>query len=100
MNLETKENFEKAIQEGKTLVDFYADWCGPCQRVGPIIEKLSEEYKDVKFIKANVDESKELATKFGVMSIPCLVFIKDGKEVDRIVGAASEEVLKEKLDAL
>ena len=80
------------------LVDFYADWCGPCKMMGPVVEKLADEYdKKAKVGKVNIDEEELLAAKYGVMSIPCFVIIKDGKVVDQSLGAMPKEALEEKL---
>ena len=73
------------------LLDFYADWCGPCLMVGPIVSEIAEERSDVKVGKINVDEQPELAAQFGVMSIPMLAVMKDGKVVNQAVGARSKE---------
>ena len=67
-------SFEDEIKEGKVVADFYADWCGPCKKLEPAFEKLKQEYKDVKFIKVNIEDQKAIADQFGVMSIPCLIF--------------------------
>ena len=83
-------NFDELIQE-KILVDFYANWCGPCKMLSPILEKLEE----VKVLKVNVDENPELARKYGVMSIPCLILFDQGKELKRNVGFIPENKLKE-----
>ena len=80
------ENFESAVQNGTALVDFYADWCGPCRMVAPVVEEIAGERPDVSVCKVNVDESGELAVRFGVASIPTLIVFKDGKEYRRIVG--------------
>jgi len=79
------------------LVDFYADWCGPCVVMGPVIDELKKEIKGVDIKKVNVDEDQEEASKYGVMSIPTFLILKDGKEVDRFVGVQSKEVIKHKL---
>jgi thioredoxin 1 len=80
------------------LVDFYADWCGPCQALKPVIEKLSGEMKGkVAFGKVNVDHNRETAGKYGIMSIPTLIIFKDGKLVDRLVGAMPAETIKKRL---
>ena len=83
-------NFDELIQE-KVLVDFYANWCGPCKMLSPILEKIEE----VKVLKVNVDEHPELARKYGVMSIPCLILFDKGKELKRNVGFIPENKLKE-----
>lgn len=84
----TKENFEsEVLNSNKTvLIDFYADWCGPCRMVGPIVSEIAEERSDVKVCKINVDEQNELAASFKVMSIPMLAVIKNGKIVNQAVG--------------
>ena len=84
----TQENFEKIIAGGKpVLVDFYADWCGPCRMVAPFIEEIAEERPDVTVGKINVDDQPELASAFGVATIPTLLVIKDGKVVKQTSGA-------------
>ena len=83
-----KKEFDEVIKSEKVvLVDFYADWCGPCRMLGPIMDEISKEH-DV--YKINVDEEEELAASFGIMSIPCVVFFKEGKEVNRFVGLRSK----------
>lgn len=93
-------DFDEEIKKGKVVVDFYADWCGPCKQLEPIFEKLKEEYKDVKFMKINIDENKPLAVQLEVMSIPCVIFFKDGGEVNRMVGFSGEDDLREKIEGL
>ncbi len=84
----SKENFNSVISgPSPVLIDFYADWCGPCRMVGPIVEEISKERDDIVVGKVNVDNEPELASKFGVMSIPMLVVIKDGKVANQSVGA-------------
>lgn len=83
-------NFDELIQK-KILVDFYANWCGPCKMLSPILEKLEE----VKVLKVNVDENPELARKYGIMSIPCLILFDKGMELKRNVGFIPENKLKE-----
>ncbi|MBP3387496.1 MAG: thioredoxin [Clostridia bacterium] len=83
-----KENFDEIINSNvPVLIDFYADWCGPCRMVGPIIEEIAEERDDVIVGKINVDNDPELAERFNVFSIPTIVVLKDGEEVNRIMGA-------------
>ena len=82
------------------LIDFYADWCGPCKVMGPIFEELEKEYKDkVTFEKVDVEADQDTASKFGIMSIPTFVILKDDKEIDRKTGAMPKEMVKEWLDS-
>jgi thioredoxin 1 len=97
----TDENFEQEALNSDipVLVDFYADWCGPCKMMAPIIENIAAEYDGkVKVGKLNVDESPNTSSKYRVMSIPTLLFIKNGEVVDNIVGAVSKSQVTEKLD--
>ena len=82
-----QNNFNNAIANSTALVDFYADWCGPCRMVSPIVDEIAEERSDITIGKVNVDDENALAMKYGVMSIPTLIVFKDGKEKARIVGA-------------
>lgn len=84
----TKDNFnEEVINSDKpVLLDFWASWCGPCRMVAPVLDEIAQERADIKVGKINVDEQPELAAKFGVMSIPTLVVMKDGKIVEKTVG--------------
>ena len=89
-----EKDFKKEVLEAKepVLVDFYADWCGPCRMLGPIMEEVSETYKVVKI---NTDDAQDLSMEYGIMSIPCVILFKDGKEVKRSVGLRTkEEILK------
>ena len=82
-----QNNFQNAIAHGTALVDFYADWCGPCRMVSPIVDEIAEERADITVGKVNVDDENALAMNYGVMSIPTLIVFKEGKEAARIVGA-------------
>lgn len=98
----TDVNFQKEALDSKlpVLVDFYADWCGPCKMVAPIVSELAEEYDGIfKIGKLNIDNEADTAEKYRVMSIPTLMIIKNGEVVDKIVGAVSKAVLKDKLEA-
>lgn len=87
------QNFENEIlnANGTTLVDFYADWCGPCKMLSPIIEEIAEECADITVGKVNVSENNDLANKFGVSNIPTLIIFKNGKEYSRMVGFRPKE---------
>jgi len=94
-------NFDETVKEGVTLVDFWAPWCGPCRMIAPVIEELAVDYEGKATIaKVNTDEEQELAIKFGIRSIPSILFFKDGQVVDQMVGAASKQAFAEKLDSL
>ncbi|MBR2970842.1 MAG: thioredoxin [Clostridia bacterium] len=88
-------DFDSEISGGTVLVDFWAAWCGPCKMLAPILEQLDSENTGVKICKVNVDESPELAKRFGIMSIPTLLLFKDGNLADKSVGLLDLESLKE-----
>ena len=98
----TDENIKELIQSGKpVVVDFWAEWCGPCRMVSPLVEELAEEYAGkVEIWKLNVDDNVETPEAFGIRHIPTILFFKDGKLVDKQVGAAQKGVLKAKVDSL
>ena len=99
----TDQTFEEEVIKSTqpVLVDLWAPWCAPCRMVGPVVESLSEKYNGkFKFCKMNVDENQKTAAGYNVMSIPTLIFFKDGKAVDGVVGAVPETVLQEKIDQL
>ena len=91
-----KNNFEELVlnEKGKVLVDFNADWCGPCQMLKPVLEEIASERNEVKIISVNIDDEDELATKYGVMSIPCLVLFENGQEINRSIGFKPKEVVE------
>ena len=78
--------FEQLIGKGTSFVDFFADWCGPCKMLGPVLEEVSAEYPDIEFAKVNVDENMDLAEKFGIMSIPQVFMFKDGEVIGKFGG--------------
>ena len=97
----TPENFESTVNSGVSLVDFWAPWCGPCRMVAPVIEELAGEYDGkAKICKVNTDENQDVAVKFGIRSIPTIMFFKDGEQKDMIIGAASKDAFAEKIEAL
>jgi len=94
------DNFEHTVQrsEGPVLVDFWAEWCGPCKMLGPVLEEIAGETADRATIaKVNIDEEPELASRFGVQSIPTMVVFREGAEQDRLVGLAAKKAILEKL---
>ena len=101
VNKFTEANFEAEVLQSDipVFVDFYADWCGPCKMMSPVIDKLAEEYEGrIKVGKVNVDENGDLAVKYGIMSIPNMVFFKNGEPVDRVVGPIPKPAMKDKFE--
>ena len=97
----TSGDFEATLAEGVSLVDFWAPWCGPCRMIAPIIEELAEDFDGkAKVCKVNTDEQQEIAVKFGIRSIPTIMFFKDGEMVDQVVGAQSKQALADKINGL
>ena len=98
----TDANFEAEINSNlPVMVDFWAEWCGPCKKLGPVVEELAKDFQGkAKIMKLNVDENMETAQRFQVMSIPTLIFFKQGKAVDQVVGAVPKNVLETKLKSL
>ena len=88
------ENFDELIKD-KVVVDFFANWCGPCKMLGPVFEELSTEINDIKFIKVDIDEHEDLCRKYKVMSVPTLIVFDKGKEVKRNIGFIPKDKLKE-----
>ena len=93
----TSVNFEEEVlnSDKTVLIDFYADWCGPCKMFAPVVEAVAAENEDVKVVKVNVDNAQDLAIKYQVMSIPTTIIIKNGQEVNRVVGMVSKRELVE-----
>jgi len=99
----TEENFDAAIgrETGVMMVDFWAEWCGPCRAIAPVLEELARESEGkVTLAKVNVDESPGLAARYGIRSIPTVLFVKQGKVSDQVIGAVPKAKLQAKLDAL
>jgi thioredoxin 1 len=93
----TDQTFKELSSNGKVVVDCFAEWCGPCKMLSPIIDELSEELTDVNFYKLNVDESVEVVRKYNIMSIPTILIFNDGELVNQSVGFKSKEELKDLL---
>ena len=98
----TQENYDEVLSSNKPiLLDFWAEWCGPCKLIGPIIDEVSEDFSDKAIVgKINVDDSAELSSKYGIRNIPTLLFIKNGEVVDKHVGAASKKEISDKLNSI
>ena len=99
----TEQNFDEALsrESGLMMVDFWAEWCGPCKAIAPILEDLAQESAGrVTLAKVNVDENPGLAARYGIRSIPTILFVKQGKVTDQVIGAVPRAKLKAKLDAL
>ena len=97
----TSANFEETTKEGVSMVDFWAPWCGPCRMIAPVIEELAADFEGkANVCKVNTDEEQELAVKFGVRSIPTILFMKNGEVVDTMVGASSKQAFADKINSL
>lgn len=94
-----KDNFSKEVLENKgmTVIDFWAPWCMPCKMLSPIVDEVAEEMQDITIGKVNIDEQQELARQYGIMSIPTLVVLQDGKEVKRSAGFITKQAMKDLL---
>ena len=98
---EIKESeFENVVlkEKGKVLVDFYANWCGPCKMLRPVLESIASERSDKKIISIDVDEAEDLAREYGIISIPCVILFEDGKEVNRSIGLKSKSEIEGMLE--
>lgn len=91
----TKENFDAEVIafDGKVLVDFWAEWCGPCMMLSPIVDEIAEEYDDIKVCKVNCDEARDLALDYNVMAIPCVIYFENGEEKNRSIGYVEKQDL-------
>lgn len=95
----TDQTFKELSSNGKVVVDCFAEWCGPCKMLSPIIDELAEEMEDYVFYKLNVDDAEEIAMEYEIMSIPTLLIFEDGELKDKLIGFKSKEELKEILEA-
>ena len=97
--IEEKE-FDEVVLKSETpvLVDFYANWCGPCKMLRPVLEELASERNSAKIVSIDVDEAEDLASKYGIISIPCLILFKDGEEINRSVGLKSKSDIEEMIN--
>ncbi len=94
-------NFDNTVAEGVSLVDFWAPWCGPCRMIAPVIEELAADFDGkAKICKVNTDEEQDVAIKYGIRSIPTILFFKNGELVDQMIGASSKQVLADKVNSL
>ncbi|MCK9161621.1 MAG: thioredoxin [Arcobacter butzleri] len=97
----TSANFEATVGKGVSMVDFWAPWCGPCRMIAPVIDDLAVDFEGkANICKVNTDEEQDLAVRFGVRSIPTILFMKDGEVVDQMIGAASKQAYADKLNSL
>ncbi len=97
----TNDNFDSTVKSGVSLVDFWAPWCGPCRMIAPVIEELAEEFEGkANICKVNTDEQQDLAVKYGIRSIPTILYIKDGEVADTMIGAASKQAFADKINSL
>ena len=99
VNVFNDNNFEEEVlkKEGKVLVDFYADWCGPCKMMSPVIDKIAEENSTVKVGKVNVDENPEIVSKYGIMSIPTIMIFENGNLMKKFIGLTSKSEIESEL---
>jgi thioredoxin 1 len=97
----TAENFDETVNNGISLVDFWAPWCGPCRMIAPVIDELANDFDGkANICKVNTDEQQDLAVKYGVRSVPTILFMKDGEVVDQVIGAQSKQALTDKLNSI
>jgi thioredoxin 1 len=97
----TPANFEEVTKEGVSMVDFWAPWCGPCRMIAPVIEELATDFEGkANICKVNTDEEQDLAVKYGIRSIPTILFMKNGEVVDQMVGASSKQAFTDKINSL
>ena len=86
----SSSNFDSITSKGLVLVDFWAEWCGPCKMMHPVFERMAKKYRHIKFTRVNVDQNQDISMKYGVQAIPTFILFKDGKQVERMTGAVGE----------
>ncbi|WP_418181088.1 thioredoxin [Aliarcobacter lanthieri] len=97
----TASNFAEITNNGVSLVDFWAPWCGPCRMIAPVIDELAGDFEGkANICKVNTDEEQDLAVKYGIRSIPTIIFMKNGEVVDQLIGATSKQALTDKINSL
>ena len=97
----TPANFEEVTKDGVSMVDFWAPWCGPCRMIAPVIDELAGDFEGkANICKVNTDEEQDLAVKYGIRSIPTIIFMKNGEVVDQLIGATSKQALTDKINSL
>ncbi len=89
------DNFQTQTENGKSVIDFFATWCGPCKMMAPVLEEVSEEHKDISFYKVDVDQAMDIATKYGIMSVPTLIVMQDGEVIQKSIGAIPKSELED-----
>ena len=99
MKIINSNEFNETIETGITLVDFFAEWCGPCKMMGPVLEELSNQYADVEFVKINIDDNMDLAERFQIMSIPTVYIFKDGQVIGKNTGYNGPDGIKQFIDS-
>ena len=99
MKIINSNEFNETIETGITLVDFFAEWCGPCKMMGPVLEELSGQYSDVEFVKVNIDDNMDLAERFQIMSIPTVYIFKDGQVIGKNTGYNGPDGIKQFIDS-
>lgn len=98
MKTVNESEFINEVKDGLVLVDFYADWCGPCKMLSPVLEQINNEDKDIKVVKVNIDDSRALANYFQIQSIPTLILLKNGQFLNRITGFSPKKTIQELIE--
>ena len=97
MEIINSTQFDEVTSKGIVVVDFFANWCGPCKMLAPVLEEMADEYKQVKFVKVDVDQARDLAAEFGVRSVPTMVVFKNGEVVDQMIGFLTKDEINQKV---